>query len=183
VEIDLLNPSSPYSASKTAADLLVNPYHVTYALEVVVTRSTNNYGLNQYPEKLIPKLITNALRGKSLPIFGSGQNIRDWIFIEDNCRAIHMVLEKAEKGEVYNIGRGNERKNIDIAKEILRCLSLPEAMIEFVPDRPGHDFRYSIECSKVQRLGWKPQVGIKEGLQKTVDWYRTNKWWWRPLVD
>ena len=181
-ETDVLNPSSPYSASKAAADLLVNAYHVTYGLEVTVTRSTNNYGPNQHPEKLIPRLITNSLRGKPLPIYGSGQNIRDWIFVDDNCGAILTVLEKGEKGQVYNIGGGNERKNLEIAKEILRCLSLPEAMLEFVPDRPGHDFRYSIQCSKVQRLGWKPQVGFEEGLQKTVDWYRTNEWWWRPLV-
>jgi dTDP-glucose 4,6-dehydratase len=183
VETDALNPSSPYSASKAAADLLVNAYHVTYGLEVTVTRSTNNYGPNQHPEKLIPRLITNALRGKRLPIYGSGENVRDWIFVEDNCRAILTVLEKGEKGQIYNIAGGNERKNLEIAKEILRCLSLPEAMLEFVPDRPGHDFRYSIQCSKAQRLGWKPQVGFDEGLQKTVDWYRTNKWWWRPLVE
>jgi len=182
-ETDVLNPSSPYSASKAAADLLVNAYHVTYGLEVTVTRSTNNYGPNQHPEKLIPRLITNSLRGKPLPIYGSGQNIRDWIFVDDNCGAILTVLEKGEKGQIYNIGGGNERKNLEIAKEILRCLSLPEAMIEFVPDRPGHDFRYSIQCSKVQRLGWRPQVGFEEGLQKTIDWYRTNEWWWRSLVD
>jgi len=182
VETDALNPSSPYSASKAAADLLVNAYHVTYGLEVTVTRSTNNYGPNQHPEKFVPRLVTNALRGKPLPIYGSGQNIRDWIFVDDNCGAILTVLEKGEKGQIYNIGGRNERKNLEIAKEILRCLSLPETMLEFVPDRPGHDFRYSIQCSKVQRLGWKPQVGFEEGLQKTVDWYRTNEWWWRPLV-
>ena len=182
VETDALNPSSPYSASKAAADLLVNAYHITYGLEVTVTRSTNNYGPNQHPEKFIPRLVTNALRGKPLPIYGSGQNIRDWIFVDDNCGAILTVLEKGEKGQIYNIGGGNERKNLEIAKEILRYLSLPEAMLEFVPDRPGHDFRYSIQCSKVQRLGWKPQVGFEEGLQKTVDWYRTNEWWWLHLV-
>ena len=182
VETDVLNPSSPYSASKAAADLLVNAYHITYGLEVTVTRSTNNYGPNQHPEKLIPRLITNALRGKPLPIYGSGENIRDWIFVEDNCGAILTVLEKGEKGETYNIGGGNERKNVEIAKEILRCLSLPEAMIEFVGDRPGHDFRYSLNCDKARRLGWKPHVDFGEGLQKTIDWYTTNQWWWRRLV-
>jgi dTDP-glucose 4,6-dehydratase len=182
VETDVLNPSSPYSASKAAADLLVNAYHITYGLEVTVTRSTNNYGPNQHPEKLIPRLITNALRGKPLPIYGSGENIRDWIFVEDNCGAILTVLEKGEKGETYNIGGGNERKNVEIAKEILRCLSLPEAMIEFVGDRPGHDFRYSLNCDKAHRLGWKPHVDFGEGLQKTIDWYTTNQWWWRRLV-
>jgi dTDP-glucose 4,6-dehydratase len=182
-ETDRLEPSSPYSASKAAADLLVNSYHVTYDLEVTVTRSTNNYGPNQHPEKFIPRLITNALRRKSLPVYGSGENVRDWIFVEDNCKAILTVVEKGKKGETYNIGGGNERKNVEIAKEILRCLSLPEKMIEFVGDRPGHDFRYSLACDKIHRLGWKPQMGFEEGLQKTIDWYKANKWWWRPLVD
>ena len=181
-ETDVLNPSSPYSASKAAADLLVNAYHVTYGLEVTVTRSTNNYGPNQHPEKLIPKLITNALRGKPLPIYGSGQNIRDWIFVEDNCAAILSVLERGEKGHVYNIGGGNEKKNTDIALEILRLLSLPDSMMTYVTDRPGHDFRYSLDCAKIHRLGWKSQVGFEEGLQKTIDWYTANHWWWRRLV-
>lgn len=182
-ETDLLNPSSPYSASKAAADLLVNAYHVTYGLEVTVTRSTNNYGPNQYPEKLIPRLITNALLGKRLPLYGSGKNVRDWIFVEDNCRAIQFVLEKGERGQTYNIAGGNERKNADIAREILRRLSLPETMIEFVGDRPGHDFRYSLDCAKIHRLGWKPRVDFEQGLQKTIDWYVANKRWWRTLVD
>jgi dTDP-glucose 4,6-dehydratase len=182
-ETDRLEPSSPYSASKAAADLLVNSYHVTYDLEVTVTRSTNNYGPNQHPEKLIPRLVTNALRRKSLPVYGSGENVRDWIFVEDNCKAILTVLEKGKKGETYNIGGGNEKKNVEIAKEILRCLSLPEKMIEFVGDRPGHDFRYSLACDKIHRLGWRPQMGFEEGLQKTINWYKANKWWWRRLVD
>jgi len=182
-ETDLLNPSSPYSASKAAADLLVNAYHVTYGLEVTVTRSTNNYGPNQHPEKLIPRLITNALLGKRLPLYGSGKNVRDWIFVEDNCRAIQRVLEKGEKGEIYNIAGGNERKNMDIAREILRRLSLPETMIEFVGDRPGHDYRYSLDCAKIHRLGWKPRVDFEQGLQKTIDWYVANKRWWRTLSD
>ena len=182
-ETDVLNPSSPYSASKAAADLLVNAYHVTYGMDVTMTRSTNNYGPNQHPEKLIPRLITNALRGKPLPIYGSGNNVRDWIYVQDNCRAIHSVLRKGEKGQIYNIAGGNERKNIDIAKEILRTLSLPDTMIEYVADRPGHDFRYSLNCEKVHRLGWKPQVQFEDGLQRTIDWYRSNEWWWRRLVD
>jgi dTDP-glucose 4,6-dehydratase len=182
-ETDLLNPSSPYSASKAAADLLVNAYHVTCGLDVTVTRSTNNYGPNQHPEKLIPRLITNALRGKPLPIYGSGENVRDWIFVEDNCRAIRFVLEKGEKGHVYNIAGGNGRRNVDIAREILHHLSLPNAMITFVPDRPGHDFRYSLDCEKIQHLGWKAQMGFEEGLQRTIEWYRVNKSWWRPLID
>jgi dTDP-glucose 4,6-dehydratase len=181
-ETDLLNPSSPYSASKAAADLLVNAYHVTYGLDVTLTRSTNNYGPNQHLEKLIPRLITNALRGKSLPIYGAGKNVRDWIFVEDNCRAIQFVLEKGEKGQIYNIGGSNERENIEIAAEILRRLSLPESTIEHVPDRPGHDFRYSLNCEKIHRLGWRPHVPFEEGLQKTIDWYRSNEWWWRGLI-
>ena len=182
-ETDLLNPSSPYSASKAAADLLVNAYHVTFGMDVTVTRSTNNYGPNQHPEKLIPKLITNAFRGKPLPIYGSGKNVRDWIFVEDNCRAIRFVLEKGEKGQIYNIAGGNERRNIEIAAKILQHLSLPEAMIEHVADRAGHDFRYSLDCEKIHRLGWKPQVPFEKGLERTIDWYRSNEWWWRRLVD
>ena len=181
-ENDLLAPSSPYSASKAAADLLVNAYHVTYDMDVTVTRSTNNYGPNQHPEKLIPRLITNALRGKPLPIYGSGQNVRDWMFVEDNCRGILQVLQKGQKGQVYNIAGGNERRNIQIAEEILRCLSLPETMIDFVADRPGHDYRYSIDCERIHRLGWRPQVGFEEGIRKTIDWYAENEWWWRHLT-
>jgi len=181
-ETDLLKPSSPYSASKAAADLLVNAYYVTYGLEVTVTRSTNNYGPNQHPEKLIPRLITNALRGRPLPIYGTGENVRDWIFVEDNCRAIRVVLEKGQKGQVYNIAGGNEKKNIDIARRILRQLSLPETMLEFLKDRPGHDLRYSLDCEKIRRLGWKPVVAFDEGLRKTISWYKSNSRWWAPLV-
>jgi len=181
-ETDILDPSSPYSASKAAADLLVNAYHRTYDMEVVLTRSTNNYGRNQHPEKLIPRLITNALRRKPLPIYGAGENVRDWIFVEDNCRAIHTVLEKGESGQIYNIGGGHEKKNIEIAREILRRLSLPETMVKFVSDRPGHDFRYSLDCEKTTRLGWKPRVAFEDGLQETIDWYLANEWWWRPLL-
>ena len=182
-ETDPLNPSSPYSASKAAADLLVNAYYVTYDVDVTVTRSTNNYGRNQHPEKLIPKLVTNALRGKPLPIYGAGENVRDWIFVEDNCRAVQLVLEKGDKGQVYNIASGNERKNVDVARDVLRYLSLPETMVSFVADRPGHDFRYSLDCQKIRELGWKPLVAFDQGLEKTIDWYRSNEWWWRRLVD
>jgi dTDP-glucose 4,6-dehydratase len=182
-ETDAFNPSSPYSASKAAADLLLNAYYVTYGIDVTVTRSTNNYGPNQHPEKLVPRLITNALRGKALPIYGTGENVRDWIFVEDNCHAIRFVLEKGEKGQAYNIGGGNEKKNIDIAREILHQLSLPETMIEFVTDRPGHDLRYSLDCQKIHHLGWRPQANFEQGLLKTVEWYRSNEWWWRGLVD
>jgi dTDP-glucose 4,6-dehydratase len=182
-EGDPLSPSSPYSASKAAADLLVAAYHITYGLEVTVTRSTNNYGPNQHPEKLVPRLITNALRGTPLPIYGSGKNVRDWIFVEDNCRAIQFVLDKGEKGQVYNIAGGNERMNIEIASEILKRLSLPETMIQHAPDRPGHDLRYSLNCEKIDRLGWRPRVPFDEGLQKTIDWYKSNEPWWRRLIE
>jgi dTDP-glucose 4,6-dehydratase len=182
-ETDVLNPSSPYSASKAAADLLVNSYHVTYGLDVTVTRSTNNYGPNQHPEKLIPRLITNALRGRPLPIYGMGKNVRDWIYVEDNCRAIRVVLERGKKGQVYNIAGGSEKKNIEVAREILRYLSLPCTMMQFVENRPGHDFRYSLDCQKIQSLGWRPEVVFREGLRRTIDWYSNNDWWWRGLVN
>jgi dTDP-glucose 4,6-dehydratase len=182
-ETDPLNPSSPYSASKAAADLLVNSYYVTYELDACITRSTNNYGPNQHPEKLIPKLITNAIRGRPLPIYGEGQNVRDWIFVEDNCRAIRLVLEKGKKGQVYNIGGASEKKNSEIAREILVRLLLPETLMQFVEDRPGHDLRYSVDCTKMHSLGWRPEVTFGEGLQRTLDWYGSNRWWWRHLVQ
>jgi dTDP-glucose 4,6-dehydratase len=149
---------------------------------VSVTRSTNNYGPNQHPEKLIPRLVTNALRGRPLPIYDSGKNVRDWIFVEDNCHAIYTVLERGESGQIYNIGASNEKSNIDIAREILRRLSLPEKMIEFIEDRPGHDFRYSLNCERIYSLGWKLQVPFEDGLQKTIEWYKNNKWWWHRLT-
>lgn len=182
-ETDPLSPSSPYSASKAAADMLVNAYKVTYDLDVTITRSTNNYGPYQHPEKLVPRLITNALRMKPLLLYGTGENIRDWIFVEDNCQAIQQVLEKGAKGGVYNIGRGEEKRNIDIAKRILHNLLLPEKLIRFVEDRPGHDFRYSLSCEKIRDLGWTPRVTFEEGLRKTIDWYATNKSWWRPITQ
>jgi dTDP-glucose 4,6-dehydratase len=162
--------------------LLANAYYVTYGLHVTVTRSTNNYGPNQHPEKFIPRLITNALSGRTLPIYGTGNNVRDWIFVEDNCSAIHIVLEKGTGGQVYNVAGGIEKRNIDIAKELLRRLSLPETMIEFIEVRPGHDFRYSLNWEKIHELGWNPQVTLEEGLQKTIEWYKGNKWWWRRLA-
>ncbi|HMK83011.1 MAG TPA: dTDP-glucose 4,6-dehydratase [Candidatus Bathyarchaeia archaeon] len=182
VETDRLNPSSPYSASKAAADLLTLAYNFTYALDVVITRSTNNYGPHQHPEKLIPKLITNALRRKRFPIYGTGENVRDWIFVEDHCQAIYTVLTKGEKGQSYNIAAGIEKTNIEIAKDVLRRLSLPDTMLDFVGERPGHDFRYSLNCDKIHALGWTPKVAFPDGLQKTVEWYKANKSWWRPLV-
>lgn len=182
-EKDSLNPSSPYSASKASADLLVNSYFVTYGLPVLITRSTNNFGPYQYPEKLIPFFIINALHNKSLPLYGDGHNIRDWLYVEDNCEAIDMIRQEGRRGEIYNIGSGNEKANIDITKLILKELSKPERLIKFVKDRPGHDRRYSVDFTKLKNLGWKQRHSFEEAMHKTVQWYVKNKQWWSPLVN
>ncbi|RMH71777.1 MAG: dTDP-glucose 4,6-dehydratase [Gemmatimonadetes bacterium] len=180
-ETDPLRPSSPYSASKASGDMLVHSYYVTYDLPVLITRSSNNYGPYQYPEKLIPLFITNALENKPLPLYGDGQNVRDWIYVEDNCKAVDYVLHHGTIGEVYNIGGGNERTNIYITKKILQLLDKPESLITPVKDRPGHDRRYAVDCSKIQALGWKPQVDFEEGIAKTVHWYQDHPQWWMAL--
>lgn len=174
-ESDSLKPSSPYSASKAAADMLVHSYFVTYSLEVTITRSTNNYGPNQHPEKMIPLFITNAIQNKHLPIYGDGMNIRDWIYVEDNCEAIDLILHKGKKGEIYNIGAGNEKTNLEVAKIILKELKKPQNLIKFVQDRPGHDYRYSLDCTKIHELGWKATTPFIKGLRKTIQWYVKNK--------
>lgn len=176
-----LNPSNPYSASKAAADLMTLSYFATYGLPVVITRSTNNYGPRQHTEKLIPKMITNAMRGIKLPVYGDGKNVRDWLHVFDNCDAIQLVVEKGKLGEVYNIGGGNERTNIDIVRMILKNLGKPESLIEFVKDRPGHDRRYSLDCSKLKKLGWKPKIALEDGIRQTVEWYARNEWWVKTL--
>lgn len=181
-EKDPLNPSSPYSASKAGADLLVIAYYKTYGLNTVITRSSNNYGPYQYPEKLIPVLIIRALHDKPLPIYGDGTNVRDWLYVEDNCKAIDLVRMKGKKGEIYNIGANDEWRNIDVAKLVLKYLNKPESLITFVKDRPGHDFRYSLKIDKIKELGWKPETRFPEGLKKTVEWYVNNRWWWEPLA-
>ncbi|MBT9151048.1 MAG: dTDP-glucose 4,6-dehydratase 2 [candidate division WS2 bacterium] len=181
-EEDILEPSSPYSASKAGADLLVKAYHKTYGLPVLITRSSNNFGPYQYPEKLIPVLILNALHDKPLPIYGDGKNVRDWIFVLDNCEAIDFVFQKGKLGEIYNIASGDERENIEVAKLILKELNKPESLIKFVEDRPGHDFRYSLNCEKIKALGWMAKTKFEEGLKKTIQWYRKNKWWWKSLI-
>ncbi len=170
-----LRPSSPYSASKAAADLLCLAYHTTYRLPVLITRSTNNYGPRQYPEKLIPLFISLALSGKPLPLYGSGGNQRDWLFVEDNCRAIDLVLRRGKEGLVYNIGSGNHLTNTEVAKSILLLLDAPLSLIQSVPDRPGHDWRYAVNWERIKKLGWKPEVSFKEGLKITVDWYRKKQ--------
>lgn len=176
-ETDRLEPSSPYSASKAAADLLALSYFITYKLPVVVCRSSNNFGSYQNREKLIPLFITNALQDKQLPLYGDGLNVRDWLFVEDNCEAIATVLEKGKTGEIYNIGSGNEKTNIEITKLILKQLNKPESLIKYVADRLGHDRRYSLDTAKIRVLGWKPKHSFDEAMKLTVEWYKNNEKW------
>ncbi|MCD6572753.1 MAG: dTDP-glucose 4,6-dehydratase [Thermoplasmata archaeon] len=181
-EKDALNPSSPYSASKAGADVLVMAYNKTYGLNTVITRSSNNYGPYQYPEKLIPVLIIRALHDKPLPIYGEGTNVRDWLYVGDNCKAIDLVRRKGKEGEIYNIAANDEWRNIDVAKLILQILNKPESLITFVKDRPGHDFRYSLKIDKIKALGREPEINFPDGLKKTVEWYLNNEWWWKKLI-
>jgi dTDP-glucose 4,6-dehydratase len=182
-ENDPPKPSNPYSASKVAADMLVLSYHKTYDLNVSITRCTNNYGPYQLPEKLIPKTIIRALRGLPIPIYGSGQNIRDWIYVQDHCEAIATILEKGISGEIYNVSAGNEIPNIEIAKKIIALLHKNESLITFVEDRPGHDTRYSLDSSKTRSmLGWMPKFSFESSLQSTVKWYLENERWWTPFA-
>lgn len=177
-----LAPNSPYSASKAAADLLVRAYHHTYGLDAVITRCSNNYGPYQFPEKLIPLMVTNALEGKELPVYGDGLNVRDWIHVADHCRAIDAVLHRGKAGEMYNVGAGEEHANLELVKAILRLLGRPESLIRFVADRPGHDRRYAIDSTKIQReLGWRPVVGFAEGMSSTVEWYVKHRNWWEKI--
>lgn len=177
-----LSPRSPYSASKAGADLLAQAFFETYGMDVVITRCSNNYGPYQFPEKLIPLMITNALEDKPLPVYGDGLNVRDWIHVEDHCRALLRVLEKGKAGEVYNIGGGNEWPNIEIVKLILRKVRKSEHLIRFVSDRPGHDRRYAIDFHKIEReLGWKPSVDFSKGIEETIDWYSENRSWWERI--
>jgi dTDP-glucose 4,6-dehydratase len=182
-ETDNLNPRNPYSASKAAADLLCQSYFETYGLPILITRSSNNYGPFQHPEKFNPKTIIYALLGKKIPVYGKGENIRDWLYVEDNCEAIDVVLQKGKIGEIYNIAGKQELQNIVIVKTILKLLNKDEGLIEFVKDRPGHDLRYSLDISKIEKLGWKPKVKFEEGIKKTVLWYKENKNWWKPIIE
>ena len=170
-----IDPSSPYSASKAGGDVLVNSYFKTYSTPVLITRSSNNYGPYQYPEKLIPLFILNAMQDKSLPVYGKGLNVRDWIYVMDNCSGIDTVLNKGKFGEVYNIGGGNEKTNIEITHMILDLLGKPESLITYVEDRLGHDLRYSLDSAKTRELGWKPEWTFEDGLKQTVEWYVENK--------
>ncbi len=177
-ENDILNPTNPYSASKAGAEHLCFSYNITYGLPVVITRSSNNFGPYQYPEKLMPMIIVNALSNKPITLYGNGSGVRDWIFVEDNCRGILTVLEKGKDGEIYNIGAGNEKTNLDVTKAILKALDKPESLIKFVAERPGHDQRYSMICDKAQKIGWQTKYDFSTALQKTVDWYVGNENWW-----
>ena len=182
VETDSLGPSSPYSASKAGSDLIALSYHATYGLPVVVTRSSNNYGRFQFPEKVIPLFVTNLLEGRRVPLYGDGLNVRDWCHVDDNCDAIDLVLRSGEPGGIYNVGSGNELTNLDLTSRLLSLCGADDSSIEQVDDRPGHDRRYSIDTTRIRDLGWSPQRGLDEGLEATVAWYRDNRDWWGPLL-
>jgi dTDP-glucose 4,6-dehydratase len=180
-EMDNLNPSSPYSASKAGSDLLARSYWITHGLPVIITRCTNNFGPYQYPEKLIPLFATNLLDGKKVPVYGTGKNVRDWIYVIDHCRAIAFILKHGEPGEIYNIGSGNELTNLEITHSLLTHSKKDESMIEYVQDRPGHDWRYSLDTTKIRSMGWRPAFDFDSAMEMTVSWYAENEWWWRPL--
>ncbi len=183
-ETSPLQPSSPYSASKTSADLVSLAYHHTFGLDVVVTRCSNNYGPYQFPEKLIPLMVVNALHDRPLPVYGDGGNVRDWLHVEDHCAGLLLALEKGRAGEVYNIGGGAERKNLEIVRGILGLLDKPESLIKFVQDRPGHDRRYAIEPTKIKtELGWSPSHTFEHGLEETVRWFMSNRAWWERVIS
>lgn len=179
-----IHTSSPYSASKASADLLVLAYHRTYGLPVTISRCSNNYGPYHFPEKLIPLMIVKALAGEKLPVYGDGKNVRDWLYVEDHCAAINLILENGRVGEVYNIGGHNERANLDVVKTILKALGKGDELIDFVPDRLGHDRRYAIDPTKISReLGWLPETKFDEGIEKTIKWYLDNRSWWENIIS
>ena len=179
-----ITASSPYSASKASADLLAMAYHRTYGLPVTISRCSNNYGPYQFPEKLIPLMIANALADKELPVYGTGENVRDWLYVEDHCRAIDMILHDGTVGEVYNIGGHNEKSNLEVVKIILEKLGKPESLIRFVTDRKGHDQRYAIDPAKIhEELGWLPETKFEDGIRRTIDWYLDNKPWWENIIS
>jgi len=182
-EGDPLEPSSPYAASKAGADRLAHAYFVTYGLPILIARPSNNFGPFQYPEKFIPLFTTNALQELPLPLYGEGSNVRDWLFVEDHCRAINLLARKGQPGEVYNVGANNEVKNIDVANRIIQLLEKSRDLIRFVPDRLGHDRRYALNCAKIERLGWRPEASFDEALQQTVFWYRDRPEWWKAIKE
>ena len=179
-----IHTSSPYSATKASADLLVQAYHRTFGLPVSISRCSNNYGPYHFPEKLIPLMIANALNDKPLPVYGTGENVRDWLYVTDHCAAIDLIVRKGRDGEVYNIGGHNERTNLEVVKTILKALDKPESLIHFVTDRPGHDMRYAIDPTKIhEELGWLPTTPFDEGIQKTIRWYLDHKPWWEHIIS
>ena len=179
-----IRTSSPYSAPKASADLLAQAYHRTFGLPVTISRCSNNYGPWQFPEKLIPLMITNALADKPLPVYGNGENVRDWLYVEDHCKAIDLIIHKGCAGRIYNIGGHNEMRNIDIVRRICRELGKPESLITYVADRKGHDLRYAIDPARIcEELGWLPETGFADGIKKTVRWYLDNKAWWRAILS
>jgi dTDP-glucose 4,6-dehydratase len=182
-EEDPLNPSSPYAASKAGADRLAHAYKVTYGLPIIILRPSNNFGPYQYPEKFIPLFTTNALEDKTLPLYGKGKNVRDWLYVEDTCRAVDLVIRAGGIGEVYNLGAQNEVPNIRIAEKIVDTLGKPRGLIKFVPDRLGHDFRYALDCRKIRELGWKPEAEFDRALVSTVRWYESHKEWWKIIKE
>jgi dTDP-glucose 4,6-dehydratase len=182
-ETDELKPRNPYSASKAGADRLAYSYWATYEVPVIITRASNNYGPYQFPEKVIPLFATNAIDDIPVPLYGDGLNERDWLHVDDHCRAVDLLIDAAANGEVYNVGGGNDVRNVDLTHRILRLAGKPESLIRHVADRPGHDRRYSLDTTKLRRLGWAPRVDFDDGLAATVEWYRQNEWWWRPIKD
>ena len=180
-EGDPLKPSSPYAATKAAADLLVQAYHKTHGLAALITRCSNNFGPFQYPEKFLPLFMTNALQGKPLPLYGDGLNVREWIYVLDHCEALNLIWERGKEGEVYNIGSGESFSNLEMARKVLKILGKPETLIQFVKDRPGHDRRYAVDCGKLRGLGWQPRFSFQQALQETIEWYQTHSAWWQKL--
>ena len=183
VETDELKPRNPYSASKAAADRLAYSYWASYQVPIVITRASNNYGPNQFPEKVIPLFITNLIDGAKVPLYGDGLNVRDWLHVDDHCRAIDIVIARGADGEVYNVGGGNEVRNVDLTHRLIALVGRDRDMIQPVADRPGHDRRYALDTGKLRRLGWTPQVAFEQGLADTVRWYQQNEWWWRPIKE
>jgi dTDP-glucose 4,6-dehydratase len=182
-ETDELKPRNPYAASKAGADRLAYSYWATYGLPVIITRASNNYGPYQFPEKVIPLFVTNAIGDIPVPLYGDGKNVRDWLHVDDHCRAIDLLIEHGVNGEVYNIGGGNEVMNVDLTHRILASLGKPLSLIKPVVDRPGHDRRYCLDTTKLHSLGWTPREPFEDGLRRTIDWYRGNQWWWRPIKE
>ena len=182
-ERDELRPRNPYSASKAGADRLAYSYFATYGVPVIVTRASNNYGPYQFPEKILPLFVTNLVDDRQVPLYGDGGNVRDWLHVSDHCRAIDHLIDRGENGEVYNIGGGNEVRNVDLTHRILALMGKPTSLIKPVADRPGHDRRYALDTTKLRATGWAPQVPFEQGLSDTVEWYRRNEWWWRPIKE